>query len=431
MKLPSIKTFLNNQALLVCLIVAILIAIPLKNSYISIATIAFVCYALVTYKKSNFHFNPILFIPILYFGLMLLSLLWTDSFQDSLFGLQKQAPFLFIPAAFLVIPQFNRHNLYKIFRFFSFGMVFFASFYLIRALYNYTNCQEISVFFNNKLVSDEPGSIYISVFASFALFYFIAIKTKTYLETTAIVIVLLLILLLSSKSIITIDLVIITLYYAFFAEIPSGTKIITLFSITIFLFFSIFYVKEVKDKFISESETAFTDNILNRNLKNKNDATTFIPSTVTVYEAWNNATFKTTDFFPGTALRVYQARIFYEMLSEKAIFFTGFGLEATQNQIRKKAVEHQLSEENSAYNFHNQYIQTFAELGVFGFLLVVLMVVVTFVKGAQSKDFIHIAFAISMIMLFLSESFFCRQRGIIFFILLFCLFNSPAREESK
>ena len=47
------------------------------------------------------------------------------------------------------------------------------------------------------------------------------------------------------------------------------------------------------------------------------------------------------------------------------------------------------------------------------------------IKNAiKSKDFVHIAFAILMISLFLTESFLWRQRGVLFFMIFYCLFNT-------
>jgi O-antigen ligase len=47
------------------------------------------------------------------------------------------------------------------------------------------------------------------------------------------------------------------------------------------------------------------------------------------------------------------------------------------------------------------------------------------IKNAlKSKDFIHFAFSILMISLFLTESFLWRQRGVVFFTVMYCLFNS-------
>ena len=192
-----------------------------------------------------------------------------------------------------------------------------------------------------------------------------------------------------------------------------------------FLLFSIFFVKEVKDRFLVEYETAFVDNISHGKSKKKPEKT----HNVSIKEAWTNTKFQQTDFFPGMALRVYQARIFKEMLQEEPLFLKGFGLEASQYRIRQKAKEHNLFYDYGEFNFHNQYIQSLAELGIVGLLLLVIMLFVNLNKGVFNKDFLHIAFAITMIMLFLSESFFCRQRGIVFFVLLFCLFNSASHKK--
>ena len=55
------------------------------------------------------------------------------------------------------------------------------------------------------------------------------------------------------------------------------------------------------------------------------------------------------------------------------------------------------------------------------------MVVLNLKNAFKSKDFIHIAFAILMISLFLTESFLWRQRGVIFFMVFYCLFNASTQ----
>jgi len=81
-----------------------------------------------------------------------------------------------------------------------------------------------------------------------------------------------------------------------------------------------------------EYETAFVDNISHRKQNKQPEKN----HNVSIKEAWNNNKFQQTDFFPGTALRVYQARIFKEMLQEEPLFLKGFGLEASQYRIREK-----------------------------------------------------------------------------------------------
>ncbi|MCG2610362.1 O-antigen ligase family protein [Flavobacterium sp. SM15] len=412
----------NTTQTLVYLLGIILISLLLKNIFISISIIVFLSFAFLKIKKGSFNLKSEFFFPIALYLTMLFSLLWSIDVKSSLFGLQKALPFLVVPLAFVLQSELklSRQSLDKIFKAFSFSVVLFALFFLARAFLSFVKTKDTALFFYNNLVPIDPGAVYISVFCSFALFYFVQITSKSHLDKVALTILTVFLFLLSSKSIITIDFLIIVCYYAFFAPIPQSTKFITIVTVTVFLFFSILYVKEVKERFLVEYETSFVDNTL----KSPIDTTNVVVHNVSIGQAWHNKKFKQNDFFPGAALRVYQTRIFAEILKKYPILLTGSGLEASQRYIREKTKEYNLYYEYGNLNFHNQYIQTFAELGIFGFLILLLMLFANIRNAFMNKDFLHIAFAITMIMLFLSESFFCRQRGIVFFIILYCLFNS-------
>ncbi len=417
----------NSQVSLGLLISLILVTLPLKNIYVSIATIGFVVAGILINERQNIKNGMAIFLPILFFIMLSFSLLWTNDFDASLSGLQKSLSFLVIPVVFFIIPKISKETQNWIFRVYGFGMLVYATMYIIMAGINYYSTLNRELFFNKYLVPEDPGAIYMSVFASFALFYFIQLKSRKILENVALIVLSTFIFLLSSKSSITIDFVIIIWFYAFYAKISQGTKALTISAVSLFLFFSIFFVKEVKERFFIEFETAFVDNISteeNNELPNK-------IHNISVAEAWNTKSFQQTDFFPGTALRVYQLRIFTEMQKEKPAFFTGFGLEASQDKIREKCKMHNLNNDYGEYNFHNQFIQTFAEIGIIGLLILITMLTVNLLNGIKQKDFLHIAFAITMIMLFLSESFFCRQRGIVFFTLLYCLFNANNHSSQR
>ena len=419
--------FFRNPSVFIYLLAAVLISIPLKNIFVSLSIIFFVATALFTAKKENFVLSKFLILPILFYLLMALSLLWTKDLKLSLSGLQKELPFIFIPLAFSFIPKLSRTNGYKTFRLYSFGMVLFALYYFINAAFRYTTTGDSSVFFYHELVTKDINAIYVSVFASFAVFYFISLQTKNIFDKIALFILAVLVFLLSSKSIITIDFILIICYYSFFAPIPKGVKTTTIVTVGAFVLGSLFFVKEVKQRFLLEYETAFVDNTVNNKIGNDHAKV----YNVSLKQAWNKTRFEKNNFFPGTALRVYQFRIFKEMLQEQNIFFTGFGLEASQNQIERKALQYNLYDGYGEFNFHNQYIQTFSELGVIAFLILIAMLFVNLKKAWKEKDFLHIAFAITMIILFLSESFFCRQRGIVFFITIYCMFNlmKPAEDN--
>ena len=155
---------------------------------------------------------------------------------------------------------------------------------------------------------------------------------------------------------------------------------------------------------------------------------------ISMKEAWFNDKFNQTDYFSGSSFRVYQTRLFYEFLKEENIFWTGFGLNASYDKIEKKGIYYNVFQGNNEIegyqkkNFHNQYIQIFAELGIVGFLLLILFLFINLKNAIKHKDFMHIAFAILMISLFLTESFLWRQRGVVFFTLFYCLFNNYKKE---
>jgi hypothetical protein len=81
-------------------------------------------------------------------------------------------------------------------------------------------------------------------------------------------------------------------------------------------------------------------------------------------------------------------------------------------------------------NLHNQYIQNFSDLGIIGFALLLVILLFNIKNAIKNKDFVHFAFAILMISLFLTESFLWRQRGVVFFTLFYCLFNSNVLKDN-
>ena len=403
----------------------VLITLPLNFAFGSISIILFLVTSLLFFKNWKFSYNTALLLPIILYIIMLCSLAWTIDFHATISGLKKSVIFLLIPVAFLFLPKLSTSQISKTIRLFSFSMVFYAIYFLIAAILKYLETQNPNVFFFHELVSLDLNAIYMATFASLAMFYFVSIENKNSIERLSMFALLLFVFLLSSRSIFFIDLILITCYYIFFSKTHEGIKVVTVFAFVLFLIISVASSQEIKERLLSKSETAFVDNILNKNLTEEEER----ENNITIEEAWNRSDFQQNNFFPGTALRVFQVRVFKEMLDEQNIFFTGFGLEASQPEIEKKVEEHQLFLGYKVFNFHNQYIQTFAELGVFGFIILVLMLVVNLKNAIYNRNFLHLVFALTMIILLLTESMFCRQRGIIFFIILYCIFNSA--EHSK
>lgn len=419
----KISNLIKEPKIFIYLLATILLSIPLKYIFGSIACIVFLLVSFSTLHKIRFNFNKVLLLPILLFVLMVLSLAWTRDFEATLAGLQKEVLFLLMPLAFLLVPNLSRIDIQKILRFYGFGMVLYALYYFTYALIRFVQTGNKDTFFYHELVTLDLNAIYVAVFASFAMFYFIALKNKRPIERIAIFILAVFIFLLSSKSIIFIDFLLLIYFYVYFSETQNSVKFVTIATVSLFLLFSVAFVGQIRERFLIEYETAFVDNTVN--------STNSEVSNISLSQAWNDEKFHANNFFPGGALRVYQIRIFLEMLDEENILFSGFGLEASQHKIKEKEKEHNLYEGYGDFNFHNQYVQTFAELGIFGLLILLAMLFFNIKKAMRDKNFLHIVFSLTMIILFLTESFFCRQRGIVFFIVLYCMFNVFKNHKDK
>lgn len=416
----NIKTEFFSTNRNIYLLALVLITLPLNFAFGSFSIILLIVNVIFNYKKHTFSLNKTLLIPIFLYLMMLLSLIWTINLESTLSGLKKDVVFLLIPLAFLFFPKLTQIEVIKIIRLFSFSMVGYAFYFLINALLEFYSTQNSDVFFFHELVSLDLNAIYMATFASLALFYFVSIENTSSIERLAKLTLSLFVILLSSRSIFFIDLILISCYYLFLSKTHEGVKVVTVIAFILFLIISLATSDEIKDRLLSKSETAFVDNILNKNITSEEQR----EIDVTIVEAWNKNDFQQNNFFPGTALRVFQVRVFKEMLDEQNIFFTGFGLEASQPEIEKKVDEHQLFLGYKVFNFHNQYIQTFAELGVFGFLTLIAMLLTNLKNAIYNQNFLHLVFALTMIILLLTESMFCRQRGIVFFVILYCIFNS-------
>ncbi|WP_306567207.1 O-antigen ligase family protein [Flavobacterium lindanitolerans] len=398
-------------------VVVLLLSIPLGYAVNSIALGIFVGVSLITFQKENFKIKKNLVWPILLYLLMVLSLIWTLSVSRTLSSLSKELPLLLIPLCFFIIKIFTKDQLFKIFKYYSYGMLIYSVFYFIKATIRYLITKDISVFFYHELVTKDLNAIHVSIYMSLACFYFMSKKNKQLVDKMAIAVLTVTILFLSSKNVVIVFLALTVLYYFFHSEISKKAKYASGIGILLVLI-SLTFVKQVRDRFLVEVKTNVTENTLAEGDGMKN------VYNVSIMQAWNNEKFQPNDYFPGTAFRVYQMRIFFEMMKEEPVFFTGYGLNASNIKVEEKAKEYNVHEGYAKYNFHNQYIQNFAELGFFGFAILLVMLFINVKNAINDKYFLHIVFAILMITLFLTESFLWRQRGIMYFTMMYCLFNS-------
>ena len=415
-------------------ILLVLFTIPLSFAINNIALGIFLLVAFITFKKENFKLQSALILPILLYVLMVISYFWSIDSKETLAALSKEIPLLLIPIGFLIFKTNTSEQKKKIIEYYSYVITAFVLYYLARAIIRYFIFGDARMFFyhgeNDKdygLVPKLLNAIHMSVFVAIAFFYFFTKEIKSKIDSIFSILLFGFILLLSSKNIILVVVALSLIYIFFFSKKSHKLRLknLIVFGLLIGIIFSLGKIRDrFKVEFQTNTEKSLSTNVIEG-----------IPAGVhyvSIKEAWTNPVFTPNDYFNGTSFRVYQFRIFTELVKENNVFFTGFGLNASYPKIEEKAVQYNLymgkkNDSEGGYqskNFHNQYVQNFAELGVFGFILLLIMLFVNFKNAIKSKDFVHFAFAFLMISLFLTESFLWRQRGVVFFTMMYCLFNS-------
>jgi len=411
-------------------ILILLISIPLPFVVNNIALGLLILHFFLNFKKTNFKTTQILIFPVAMFFIMAASYFWSIDKQETLQAIPKEISLLLIPLMFMKTQiSINQKN--KLIKYFSYSMVIMAVFFLLRAIIRYLIYYDSRVFFYHGendydygLVPKILNAIHVSVFVAVAFFYFFTKEIKLKSDLILSFFLAGFIFLLSSKNIILVFIFLVLTFYFFYSKASYKMRLrnLFIFSGIVILSLSIGKIKtRFKEEFRNNTSNSINPNVL-----------TTLPNgvhNISIYEAWNNEQFTPNDYFPGTAFRVYQIRMFFELLKDNSIFFKGFGLNASKGKLVEKENKYNLHKGYGNFNFHNQYIQNFAELGVMGFIVLLVIIIANLKNAITKKDFIHISFAVLMISLFITESFLWRQRGVTFFILMYCIFNSNLKSE--
>ncbi len=393
------------------------ITIPLALNVNNSILIGSLLMALFSFKKENLTFSKAYIPLVLFFVWTALSYFWTIDSERTLKAIPKGLILIVLPFLFYIKKDFFPSTKNKLIHYYSYTIVLYVMYYLLRASIRYVRTGIIDVFFYHELVTKDVNAIHVTVFVALAFFYFLNLKNKNRITIVVTLFLFAFILLLSSKLLITVVVLLSGLKLVYDFKKRQSVTIKPLYVVVILVVISLFSYK---------FRTRFTE-------EKWNNSTTYLQNgtrLVSVKEAWSQEKFSPNDYFSGSALRVYQIRMFTEFIQEEPIFFQGFGLNASYLKLEEKAEKYNIFRGNDTEqgyqtkNYHNQYVQNFAELGFIGFFILLTLLAINLKRAVLNKDFIHFVFAILMISLFLTESFLWRQRGIVFFVYFYCLFNS-------
>jgi O-antigen ligase len=128
----------------------------------------------------------------------------------------------------------------------------------------------------------------------------------------------------------------------------------------------------------------------------------------------------------GTTLRV---QIYYSSMEIiKDNFWIGVSPGDARDELiqnyKKHGFRHAV-ERN--YDAHNQFLQSFIGIGIFGFLLLCSIIGLPFIYAIRERDYILFSFTIMLFFLFLFESMLQKQAGVMFIVFGLIFLSSRER----
>ena len=264
-----IKENKNNSSFIPILLV--LSTIPLSFAINNIALGIFLLVAFITFKKENFKLNKEIVFPVLLYFLMVLSYFWSIDSKETIAALSKEVPLFLIPLGFIIFKPNTSEQKKKIIEYYSYVIVVFVLYYLLRSVIRYFLSDDVRVFFyhgeNDKdygLVPKLLNAIHMSVFVAVAFFYFFTKEIKSKADTLFSVLLLGFILLLSSKNILLVVLLLSLIHIFFFSKTAHKLRLRNLIVFGLLLVI-IFSIGRIKDRFKVEFQTN-TDKSLSANV---------------------------------------------------------------------------------------------------------------------------------------------------------------------
>ena len=405
----AIKQLINKQEffpiIIVLLLSTLFIGYAMSSILLGVFFIAAISY--FTINKNKVEFDVSLILPIALYCLFCLSYFWTVDIPNTIKGLGRTIAMLIIPLAFIVIPRFNKNQINFILKWFTIANTFYGFFFLLIASYRFTKGEGYTVFTYHELVEVlDLNAIYVSTSFFISFFYLLLKSFKTRKEKATLVFLFVMLFLLSSKMVIIVLILGILFYSIKFKPLKETSNLKTILIITIVLLVVGVSSIQVLGRFKIEKQTKLNEVLYNEKFNR-------------VYP-WTGASF-----------RLLQLRILADQIKEDNIPLSGFGLFASRKNLKERHLAFNTYYGYHKYNYHNMYAQLLSEVGVLGVLIIIVMLFLSLVKSVKTNDFLFTMFCVLFFLLFVSESFLWVQRGLFYFVCLYCLFNRNNMIEAK
>ncbi|MCX7551333.1 O-antigen ligase family protein [Xanthomarina sp. F2636L] len=389
--------------------VSLLLLISIPFGYF-LGNLAFALWSLYSFfwiiKKKSFMPNK-QFFPLLFFSITLYaSVLWSQDYASTLHGIGRQSSLFIFAIVGVFLPKLSKQKLKQVLNVYAVFLSALGVVFLAIAAFKYHKYQYKSFLYYHDLVSPlDLNAIYVSYIVSVVFLCTLNSHNRKNIWSLLVSAILFVFLIMLSSKMILFVTVLIGVGIVFFNIKSNVLKLSSVIVIAVLTFGVLTFFKPVQSRFLKEFDTSLV-------------------------EIFKEESFKKGRVYTGLEARLLQVRVFTNIVNTPFEYVFGVGIDASKEEI--KTIHQKLNTPKAfqSYNFHNQYIQVFAELGLIGIILLILVLIFG-LKRSLKVHFLF-PFIIVTMALFFTESVIWRQRGIMFFgIMYILLMITSSTYESK
>lgn len=355
--------------------------------------------------------NKIALLFIVFFSIHLVSMLYTENISSGWHGIEVKLAFIAFPLFLPLIFNSKTVNFYLIFKIMIYTGIGYCLLSFGRAGLIFLESKNVSDLLSSNLgfrigqshpfVHPTYVSLYLNVLSLLLIYKLIKINTTNKYKlftfgTTALFFIF--IVFSSSKLgilLMLINVIILLTYYAIKkSKIKKSLIILSVFSL---ITVTGIYNSPLKIRFEQAYKEIFHGN---------KNASGYQMSTGTRIWTWKSTTY-----------------IIQDNLLQ------GVGIGDIREELKIKYKELGITDESrNKLDSHQQFLQTFATIGVFGFINLIMIFFILFQKAIKTKNILLFSFALFYFIFGLTESMLETQAGIVFFTFIAILFYQiPAK----
>lgn len=390
---------------LYCLIL-LAAALPFKamlSVFIILAILATIIVQPIKTSIQNLKDRPYFILFSLVYFLYVIALIHTENMSFARRELEFKLSFLIMPLLLGAINRFTPKKLKWILKAFVFSNVFAGIVALLVGLFNNSFSYIPTYIEYSIFLHPTYYSVYLNL--SFILLVLVLKSgfekaNKSWLFYSLAGIILLLNFLVNSKIGLAVNLLLISIFAIKFTTQFSRKKVLTILALGLIALVTIFsQVPSFKERYLYLKYIYKYNEISN-------------------------------DSSESSQIRVLVWQQVFQIIDDN--FWVGVGTGDTKDELMTYYKKNKITYAyQNRLNTHNQYFECFITYGLLGFIIWIISILFPIIKSLRGGNKVYVFFVVSVLLIFLVESFLENEAGIVFFTFFNSLlfFHSPKLDD--